>query len=285
MDIGESLEKELEMLKDVKPDEKRFAQVFTGSNNCVFIKTTLPSPSELAKAIYNDLFASKKACARYILRFLPIDGTCRADAENMQKLFTQLLQPYMENKSHTYTGIVKVRNNSSVQKTLVLQTLRAAVVSINPTCDVEYHTPDLVVHIDILRAICCVGILEDFTKFRKYNLQEVALTKITNALDEPLTVSSANNPGTDEDSLSKAVNVESSTEKLDNLDADDGSTSPVEDIGKSMSVEIIPENKVQFTECTNPSDKTDETVSTVDTDTEKQSIDNSKNKPAISEAE
>lgn len=173
-DIDAKLKRELGILKQEKKSDKRFMQVYCGANNCVFIKTDLPDPVELVHAIYTDLYATKKARARYILRFLPVSGTCRTDEDAMQKLFTKLLRPHMEDHKQTYGGVVKVRNNNSVNKTFILTCLRKAVVGINRECDVNFVTPDLVVHVDIVKTVCCVGVLKDFYKFRKYNLQEVA---------------------------------------------------------------------------------------------------------------
>ena len=58
IDIDAALEKEKESLKAIsekKPSERRFQQVESGANNCIFIKTTLDSPDDIVEEIIKDI--------------------------------------------------------------------------------------------------------------------------------------------------------------------------------------------------------------------------------------
>lgn len=39
---------------------------------------------------------------------------------------------------------------------------------------VNYSSPDLIVIVEFLKGFCCLSVVKDFYKFRKYNLQETA---------------------------------------------------------------------------------------------------------------
>lgn len=44
----------------------------------------------------------------------------------------------------------------------------------NPLNKVDLTNPELSIIIEIIKSVCCVSVVTDYTLFRKYNLQEVA---------------------------------------------------------------------------------------------------------------
>lgn len=67
-DIATKLENDIKAsVVAAKSKDRRFQQVETGSTNCVFIRTTLSDPVELATRIVNDLSVSHKAITRNVL--------------------------------------------------------------------------------------------------------------------------------------------------------------------------------------------------------------------------
>ena len=70
-DIDAALDKEkatLQAVNDKARTERRFQQVESGANNCIFIKTVLESPGRLVEEIVNDLNETKVQKCRFILR-------------------------------------------------------------------------------------------------------------------------------------------------------------------------------------------------------------------------
>ena len=58
--------------------ERRFHSVESGANNVLFIRTSLPHPETLVEHIVAATAAGGGQSARYILRLVPILGTCKA---------------------------------------------------------------------------------------------------------------------------------------------------------------------------------------------------------------
>ena len=64
VDIDAALDKEkaaLQAAREQKPSERRFQQVESGANNCIFIKTTVESPTRLVdEVILSGIFRSPR---------------------------------------------------------------------------------------------------------------------------------------------------------------------------------------------------------------------------------
>jgi tRNA acetyltransferase TAN1 len=58
--------------------ERRFHSVESGANNVLFIRTSLPHPEALVEHIVAATAAGGGQSARFILRLVPILGTCKA---------------------------------------------------------------------------------------------------------------------------------------------------------------------------------------------------------------
>jgi hypothetical protein len=70
--------KELTIMRTKKFWERRFHSVESGANNVLFIRTSLPHPEALVEHIVAATAAGGGQSARYILRLVPILGTCKA---------------------------------------------------------------------------------------------------------------------------------------------------------------------------------------------------------------
>ena len=158
--------------------ERRFQQVESGANNCIFIKTTLPDPTELVSTIFNDIYESETAKSRYIMRLLPIIGTCKCSEDKIKKLAEEVLKKYFTDAiGHTFSVNIKVRNNNSFGRKQVLPLLVDVVKDLNPANHPNLDDPEYIVNVDIMRNVLCLSVLKDSIKFRKYNLQEVVTAK------------------------------------------------------------------------------------------------------------
>ena len=158
--------------------ERRFQQVESGANNCIFIKTSLPDPTELVSTIFNDIYESETAKSRYIMRLLPIIGTCRCSEEKIKKLAEEALKKYFTDAiGHTFSVNIKVRNNNRFGRKQVLPLFVDVVKELNPANHPNLDDPEYIVNVDILRNVLCLSVLKESVKFRKYNLQEVVTAK------------------------------------------------------------------------------------------------------------
>ncbi|KAL5019405.1 hypothetical protein ScPMuIL_005127 [Solemya velum] len=176
-DMQKEMEKEIAALKTEKVADRRFQNVYTKAKNCIFIKTTLEDPCQVAHSILTDLAESKKQKTRFAQRLLPISGTCRAIEDDIEGLAKTMFPPHFDKEEGlSFTIVHKVRNNDSIGRASILPLLGKVVRDMNALHKVCHDEPDVVILIEIIGKICCMSVVKDFLKLRKYNLHEV--TKI-----------------------------------------------------------------------------------------------------------
>jgi tRNA acetyltransferase TAN1 len=110
-----------------------------------------------------------------MLRVTPVLGTCRADSEKISALSKEILPKYLDSDfAGTFSIIYKARNNNNISRRTIFDAVGSVMKDIAPKIKVDYDAPDLVITVDVIKSVCCLGIVHDFFKFRKYNIQEVA---------------------------------------------------------------------------------------------------------------
>jgi len=176
-DIDKAFDAEKDNLDDEinkKPSERRFQQVESGANNCLFIKTTLHNPKLLVNSILDDIVSTKSQKARYILRMIPVIGTCKAFNENIEKLAEEKLSDiFKEGTELTYCLLFKSRNNNNVLRDDMIKLIGSVVKNQPGKTSVDLKTPDICIVIEVIRNVCCLGIVEQYFKRKKYNLVEL----------------------------------------------------------------------------------------------------------------
>ncbi len=176
-DMEKAMAKEISAMKEVQTGKRRFQAVTSGANNCLFIKTTLDNPTELAYSIFEDIYESETCKSRYVMRMMPVAGTCKTQDEKIQNLAFDVLSKFFKEEGHSYSIQVKVRNNNTMGRKQIVAVLGEVIRALNVENSVNLTDPEYVVNVDILRSICCMSVMKDFFKFKKYNLQEVAQGK------------------------------------------------------------------------------------------------------------
>ncbi|XP_078376011.1 THUMP domain-containing protein 1-like [Oculina patagonica] len=177
-DIEEALAKEVKELQEAK-QEKRFQAVLSGANNVIFIKTNLPDskdPTDLVHTILTDMLKTGCKKTRHCQRFLPIAGSCHANKEDLQKLAEQMFQSTFfaeDAKPSTFCVMYKSRNNSSMHRDDTIAALAAMVMNAGKGHTVNLNNPDLAICVEIIKNVCCMSVVKDLFKLRKYNIHEV----------------------------------------------------------------------------------------------------------------
>lgn len=175
-DAEAALKKEVSQIQSsMKTHQQRFTAVDSGANNVVFIRTHGVDPEQLVHHILSDLHQTKKRKSRVILRMLPVSGTCKAFPEDMEKFLSVFLERWFKAPQRaTYQICFKARNSSHNKREEVIKDVAGLVAKLNPLNKVDLTNPELSIIIEIIKTVCCVSVLKDYTLFRKYNLQEVA---------------------------------------------------------------------------------------------------------------
>jgi len=176
VDFDEAILSQVEALQggEQAAEERQFQAVDTKTSNCIFIKTTLAYPDELVTKLLSDVMDTGRTKARFILKIFPVLGTCRAVEDKIEKLVEELVSSYFADRPlRTFAIIYKVRCNN-LSRDVILPTVGKAVYKVCPLSKVDLANPEYVISVDVLTKFACISIMKDFTRFKKYNLQELA---------------------------------------------------------------------------------------------------------------
>uniref|UniRef100_A0A8D3EG84 THUMP domain containing 1 n=1 Tax=Scophthalmus maximus TaxID=52904 RepID=A0A8D3EG84_SCOMX len=164
-DVDVALKKEVAQLQaSGKKQERRFQALDSGANNVIFIKTQNLESDKLVHHILSDLHTTKKKKSRVILRMLPVTGTCKAFQDDMVKYLTT----YLDRGSKPQTVVL-----NSFNPEFHLFYDKCLVGKLNPKNKVDLTNPELTVIVEVIKAVCCISVVKDYTLYRKYNVQEV----------------------------------------------------------------------------------------------------------------
>uniref|UniRef100_UPI0037E84133 THUMP domain-containing protein 1 n=1 Tax=Semicossyphus pulcher TaxID=241346 RepID=UPI0037E84133 len=174
-DVAEALKKEVAQLQaSGAKQERRFQSYESGANNVIFIRTLNLESDKLVHHILSDLHTTKKKKSRVILRMLPVTGTCKAFQDDMVKYLTTYLEPWFKTPScATYQIAFKARNSSHNKRDEIIKSIAGLVGKLNPKNKVDLTNPELTIIVEVIRAVCCISVVKDYTLYRKYNVQEV----------------------------------------------------------------------------------------------------------------
>ncbi|KAK4302656.1 hypothetical protein Pmani_025271 [Petrolisthes manimaculis] len=187
LDIDAALKADIEELQK-KPrsnhqgrPERRFQQVECGATNCIFIRTTLPDPLTLSMAVMDHILETKEQCTKRLLRLLPVQATCRAFQEEIEKEAKVLANEFFQKDGNNGGGgksfyvAFKCRNNSSVKRESVTGALVQVLQDAHPDNTPDMVTPDVVLSVEVVKGVCCLSFLPGYlTKYAKYNLITLA---------------------------------------------------------------------------------------------------------------
>lgn len=175
-DMEKAMAKETSALKQVNSKERRFQNTMTKTKNVVFIRTTLDDPDRLVHEIFRDGLEKQVKKTRYAQRILPVKVICKTDLKSLEAGLTEVLKPYFATEFGVglkYTAQCKIRYNNSVARTVILTSLGKIVKEMNPLHTLCHDEPDLVIIIEVVMQVCCLSVVKDFFKFRRYNYEQI----------------------------------------------------------------------------------------------------------------
>lgn len=178
-DISALLEKEIKTLTTAKTaDRYRFQQVETKVANCIFIKTTIPDPNELGLRIMRDIAEKEKRKTRFVQRLLPVDVICRANIEDIKNAAGKLFDKIFLNVEPTkYSIVVNKRHNTSLDRMKIIQSLAELIDFKNSAHKVDLKNPKITIVVEVIKGLCCLSILPDYIKLKKFNIHELTQPK------------------------------------------------------------------------------------------------------------
>ncbi|XP_061685596.1 THUMP domain-containing protein 1 isoform X2 [Syngnathoides biaculeatus] len=213
--VEEALQHEMAQLRAYggRP-EPRFQALESGANNVIFIRTRNLESDRLVHYILSDLHATKKKKTRIILRMLPVMGTCRAFPEDIMRYLATFLEPWFKRPNRaTYQIAFKSRNNSHNKRDDVIKAIAGLVGKLNPKNKVNLTHPDLTIMLEVIKGVCCVSVVREYMRFRKYNLQEVVKDEEPKKEEGSAATEKAAEPGVSEENAAKKEETNTGTEK------------------------------------------------------------------------
>lgn len=172
-DISIKLQKEAEAAGRKQNKSFRFQNVDSGAMNCLFIQTTLPDPNEMAVKLMKDLSTTKKHKSRFILRMLPIQAVCRANLKDIIDVVGGLSDRFFLKEPKTYAIIFNRRLNNDLSRDDVIREVAELITTKNAGNKANLKSPQLAVIVEVIKGLCCIGILPEYYQLRKYNLVEL----------------------------------------------------------------------------------------------------------------
>ncbi|CAK8671578.1 unnamed protein product [Clavelina lepadiformis] len=194
-DVHAALLKEVDVIKDMSSvnnkETRRFNSVKSGCNNIVFIKTHGLKPSEFVQNVIETIEEDKKtlAVARNVLRVHPADTSCKAHLadikqqaeiylpEAFEKFLTKNSTDNQANVPKQFNIVYRGRNNEHLHMHDVIDAISSAAQDACPMWRYNCRFEGLHLLVDVIKNVCTMGLAENYTKHKKFNVRELFFPK------------------------------------------------------------------------------------------------------------
>uniref|UniRef100_A0A1A9W7N4 THUMP domain-containing protein n=1 Tax=Glossina brevipalpis TaxID=37001 RepID=A0A1A9W7N4_9MUSC len=172
IDIADDLQKQIKASKE--KGKERFQVVETGVSKCIFIKTILENPVPLATHIIEDILKSKKQVSRYLIRLIPIQAVCSIGKASIVKAATRICDNYFQTEPTTFSIVYNKSYKHNIDREDLIKELATLIHTKNANHKVDLKYPKKTLFIQLLKNLCCLSIIDNYMKYKKYNLIELA---------------------------------------------------------------------------------------------------------------
>lgn len=97
------------------------------------------------------------------------------------KLFDKV---FLNTEPTTFSVMVNRRYNNTFDRMKAINEIAELIGFKSPAHKVDLKNPKITIAIEVIKGICCVSLLEDYNKLKKYNIYELAQTKDESVADE-----------------------------------------------------------------------------------------------------
>lgn len=181
--FGKTEEKSIDKLIDaelaelVDKSKRRFSYLDSGCNGVVFVhmnkKDGDPNPKEIVQHMMSSLALTKKHVSRFILRVLPVEATCYASEEEIEKAIKPLITKYLPAESDTpkkFAVLYEARANTGINRMKIIDTVAKSVPSPHK---VDLSNPEVNIVVQIVKTVCLLGVVDKYKELAKYNLRQL----------------------------------------------------------------------------------------------------------------
>lgn len=186
-------------LKDIKATERprrggsskvaapRFKSVETDTECFLFISVSRPfDPYLLVYTILSEVQVSGEPRTRFVQRLTPVTTTCPANPSDLTSLARTILPTFFSSnpdQGKTFKIDPRIRSHSKLKRNDVIQIVASQIPTSEPAEDgqskrihnANLGNPDLWIVVEVVKNSAAISVLEDYERFKKMNLQSVAL--------------------------------------------------------------------------------------------------------------
>ncbi|KAJ1979993.1 hypothetical protein H4R34_002616 [Dimargaris verticillata] len=175
--LDDQIAAELASLK--RPASQRlFTNLRTLTDCIVFLKTPASiDPHRIVMALMQDLADSKQSITRHTNRVIPVARTCHANMADISKLAKELVEPIFNAPAVApakFAILPKIRNNQKIER---MELIKGVAETIGPKHSVNLDAPDYCILVEILKSICFFTVLQDYYKYKRFNIYSLAEVK------------------------------------------------------------------------------------------------------------
>ncbi|XP_054715966.1 THUMP domain-containing protein 1-like [Uloborus diversus] len=181
VDIEEQLAKEIETVQS----NQRFLKVRTMLKGVLFISTTLLDPAHLVTAMFESVLKTQRRKTRFIQKVKPISLTCKAYPTDIAKALDAVLYEYSQkegNRCITYKIECNIRHNTLMTSSHIRWYVRESMKKF-PQWSQTVFGPEIILDIEVLRHMCCIGFLKKYEDYKRYNLSKAIAGNSENSQD------------------------------------------------------------------------------------------------------
>ncbi|KAJ1919424.1 hypothetical protein H4219_002016 [Mycoemilia scoparia] len=178
LSIEEQIAQEIADIKSTKKKPKRFISVPVSIDCLAFIQSKPPViPPELAQNILEDLVETGQSRTRFCSRLIPVQNTCYANLDEIVSVASKIVRPILEEEVEpsTFSLVVKVRNCEKLTRDKIIPPVAALM---NDKHKVDLENAEYAVVIEVFKNICAIGLVRNYYKLKRFNLQAIAQSKI-----------------------------------------------------------------------------------------------------------
>lgn len=175
VDIEDELKSELEELKNDDVKKHKFQKLDCGAQGNIFIKINEKSidPVTLGTSIVEDLDRTKQQKTIHLLRLIPVEITCKSYLDDITKAIGPLIDKHFSGAPTTYCIVFNKRNNNNLERASVIEFAALLVKEKNMFHTVDLKQAALTIVFEVIKNVCCISVLPDYYKYKKYNLCEI----------------------------------------------------------------------------------------------------------------
>ncbi|CAD6889046.1 unnamed protein product [Tilletia controversa] len=148
-----------------------------GLIDCVtFVRVTAPQdPNALVYSLLEEVERTGAARCRFVQRMTPVADTSAANYPSIEALASRVLPRFFTaDQPRTYRIEPRIRAHNIVKRDPLIQLVGEQVALQAGSHSVDLKNPELVIVIEILKNICGIGVVEHWSRFKRFNPAMVA---------------------------------------------------------------------------------------------------------------